>query len=104
MWHTWPGNLHAARTEEEVVEVARDFLATFGPTELASIPARLRPPRLRDGKDVTDYAYTLVRFRVDDERSSSALIDRLSAFFSDATVRISQLAVVAEPAEREKES
>ena len=91
----WQGRLHEARTEEEVVDVMRDFVATFSPRDLAEVPTRLWPPKMRDARDVTDYAFVLVRHRVDDERSSSGAIDRLSALFSDATVRISQLEFAA---------
>ena len=98
----WQGRLHAARTEEEVVDVARDFVATFSPENLADVPPRLWPPKMRDARDVTDYAFVLVRYRVDDERTSSGAIDRLSALFSDATVRISQIKFAA-TLEREKQ-
>jgi hypothetical protein len=43
-----------------------------------------------------------VRYRVDDEKTSSGAIDRLSALFSDATVRISQIKF-AESVERERQ-
>ena len=98
----WSGRLHAARTKEEVVDVIRDFVATFSPRDLADVPTRLWPPKMRDARDVTDYAFVLVRFRVDDEKTSSSTIDRLSAMFSDATVRISQLEF-AESMERERQ-
>lgn len=91
----WHGRLHAARSEEDVVDVVRDFVATFSPQDLADVPTRLWPPKMRDASDVTDYAFVLVRFRVDDEKSSSSTLDRLSAMFSDATVRISQIEFAA---------
>ena len=98
----WQGRLHSARSEEEVVDIVRDFVAMFSPTDLSQVPTRLWPPKMRDARDVTDYGYVLVRFRVDDEKSSSSTLDRLSAMFSDATVRISQLAFAA-TAEREEQ-
>ena len=84
------------------MDIVRDFVATFSPVDLANVPPRLWPPKMRDARDVTDYAYVLVRFRVYDEKSSSASIDRLSAMFSDATVRISQIKF-ASSIERERQ-
>jgi hypothetical protein len=99
---SWQGRLHGARSEEDVVDIVRDFVATFSPRDLTDVPSRLWPPKMRDARDVTDYAYVLVRFRVDDEKSSSSAIDRLSAMFSDATVRISQIKFAAS-VERERQ-
>jgi hypothetical protein len=98
----WQGRLHGARSEEEVVDIVRDFVAMFSPRDLADVPSRLWPAKMRDARDVTDYAYRLVRLRVDDEKSSSSTLDRLCALFSDATVRISQLKFAAS-VERERQ-
>jgi hypothetical protein len=91
---SWPHRLKTARTEAEVVDVARDFLATFSPYDLARLPEVLRPGRLVDGADVNDVAYTLVRHDHDDSRGTARCIHRLTNFFTSASVRLTELLMV----------
>lgn len=88
---SWPQRLRAADTEQEVVDVARDFLATFSPYDFARLPDELRPGRLVDGNDVSDLAFTLVRHAHDRDPDSARCIHRLTTFFSQAAVRLSDL-------------
>ena len=91
---SWPQRLKSARTEAEVVDVARDFLATFSPYDLARLPEELRPGRLVDGNDVNDVAFTLVRHDHDDGRGTARSIHRLTTFFTNASVRLTELMMV----------
>jgi len=90
---SWPQRLKSARTEAEVVDVARDFLATFSPYDLARLPEVLRPGRLVDGNDVNEVAFTLVRHDHDDSRGTARCIYRLTNFFTRASVRLTELSI-----------
>ena len=88
---SWPQRLRSATTEQEVVDVTRDFLATFSPYDFARLPAELRPGRIVDGNDVADLAFTLVRHTHDDAPASVRCIHKMTQFFSHASVRLSEL-------------
>src|SRR5690349_3807175 len=86
--HLWFDLLAAAGTPEEVVRVARDFLATWTPEEIARLPADCRPPRtLRFAEEVVDYAFSLVKAHVDDA-SQNEVITRMANFFAEASWRV----------------
>jgi hypothetical protein len=89
---TWQHRLDAARSVEEVVAAARDFVAIFGPFELASLPEGCRPPaKIVDGDDVSNYAFDLVRFECADQAETAELVHKLARFFSHASMRLAQL-------------
>jgi hypothetical protein len=88
---SWAQRLAAARTESEVVAVARDFLATFSPYDLARLPEECRPGRIVDGSDVNDFALLLVRYDQDDRQGTARCIHRLTTFFTNASIRLSEL-------------
>jgi hypothetical protein len=88
---TWQDRIHAATTEAEVLNLARNFMAQFSPMEIAELPELCRPRRLADGNDLTEYAFDLVRHRCDDGLGADYALHRLAAFFSGATQRLSQI-------------
>src|SRR5687767_402886 len=90
---SWQGRLDAAPSSEEVVSVARDFLASFTPYELAALPATCRPPsKLYDGEDLTTYAFELVRHSSEqDEPEVADLVHKFAHFFSSASIRLSEI-------------
>jgi len=45
---SWQVRLDAARTEAEVVDVVRDFMATISPYDIARLPERSRPRKIVD--------------------------------------------------------
>jgi len=87
-WEHW---VELASTEHEVVELAREYLAQLGPAEIATLPTICRPRKLVDAGDVSSYALDLVRDGCADEEPSE-LVHKLAAFFSSASMRLSQLA------------
>jgi hypothetical protein len=95
---SWAQRLKAARDEAEVVATARDFLATFSPYDLARLPEACRPGRLVDGNDVNELAFILVRHDHDDGRGTARCINRLTRFFTNASVRLSEVTAVPPPA------
>jgi hypothetical protein len=89
---TWQSQLSLACETAEVISIAKDFLASFTPYEIASLPEPCRPPpRLVDADDVNSYAVDLVRHICDEAGVSAEIIHRLAAFFADAAARISRL-------------
>jgi hypothetical protein len=88
---SWQERLDAASTEEEVVSLCRDFLAQFSAYEISQLPEGCRPSRLLDGNDVSEYAFDLIRHRCDDGLGAEYAAHRLTAFFTGATGRLTQI-------------
>ena len=91
MPRSWQDTVQAAETEADVLDVARDFLAQFSPSEIAQLPEACRPRRLFDAADIAEYAFALVRHRCDYSTGAGSTLQRLSAFFMDANERLSQI-------------
>jgi hypothetical protein len=89
---SWQSRLNAAQEPDEVVTIARDFLARLSPEEYSRLPDDCRPRKLVDADDVVDYAVTLVRRSCEADRLADALVHQMAAFFTDASRRFSQLA------------
>ncbi len=83
--------LAAAATEAEVVALAREFLASLSPYELARIPSGFRPGKMTDACDVTDYALLLVRHDCQGGDGAARCVGRLANFFSDASIQLSRI-------------
>src|SRR4051794_19394623 len=88
---TWQEKLQSAESEAEVMHLARNFLASFTPFEIAQLPEPCRPRKLLDANDLTEYAFDLVRHRCDDGVGAEYAAHRLSAFFSGAASRLAQI-------------
>lgn len=97
----WANRLSAARTEADVVWVARDFLSELTFEEVKRLPEICRPFRIVDGQDVTWYAMTLLRHQFDAQNAEHRLETRLTMFFSEASVRLAQLSSPHLAADRE---
>jgi len=96
---SWSDRLDAARNENELLEVARDFLATFSPYDLARLPESMRPGRLVDANDVSELAFVLLSHGAHDVSGAPRGLHRLRRFFTHASVRVSEL--MAAPSVRE---
>jgi hypothetical protein len=97
---SWFQQLDAAANASDVVSIARDYLATWSPTELGRLPRDCRPGRMRDPSDIEE----LHACTVDAYRSTRATGEELTAlqlltsFLVRASQRIAQLrAESAEP-------
>ncbi len=88
---TWQDRLDGARSESEVVAVARDFVAGVEHWELAMLPVHCRPGKFFDANDITSYAFTLIRSESADDSESARLVKKLSAFFAAASIRLAQI-------------
>ena len=93
---TWFDLLAGALTAVEVMDISRDFLATLTPQEHASLPAACAPPsRFAAPEEIVLYAFTLVQHRCNTE-SDDPVLGRMTAFFSQATQRVTKLLSTAE--------
>lgn len=90
---TWYRLLDSARTPLEVVAIARDYLATWTPEEIARLPVAVRPKKLRDERDIEDLHGALVEEYRDTVATGLALdaLQRLTTFMVRATIRISEV-------------
>jgi hypothetical protein len=86
---SWKDLLDDASSVHDVVEVARDFLATWDRHEIAALPEQCRPGKIFDANDVNAYAFLLVRNDCDGE--AGPLVQKMAAFFSNASTRLSEI-------------
>ena len=87
----WQGRLSDAGSADDVVAIARDYLALWSPEELALIPQDLRPAKLVDADDVSGYALALVQARMARGTAGEAVVHKIGNFFGSASLRLSQL-------------
>lgn len=88
---TWQERLDAASSGAEVVDIARDFIATVTPEETAQLPLECRPGKLVDAQDISDFAFTLVRRSCADDFLGDINLLRMATFFTRASLRLSQI-------------
>lgn len=90
---TWHRQIDDAKSVADVVSIARDFVATWTPQELASLPAECRPGKIRDESDIADlHARLAEEYRV--TRASGdelTTLQRLTSFMVRTSVRIAEL-------------
>lgn len=89
----WRNLLRETTHEEEVVSLVRDHMARWSPEEIARLPEDCRPGRIRDGEDISQWAFTLAQnhcagtARPQDE----PLLDRMLEFVTQAAIRLAEL-------------
>jgi hypothetical protein len=98
---SWHMVLDCATTLEEVVSVARDFVASFTPYEMEFLPRECRPRKIVDAKDVGDYAFELTRAACAGKGEGAVVTDKFKAFFADAAERVAKLSARGEEGGRE---
>lgn len=85
----WLTRIAGARTQEEVLEIAREHLAQLSPSERAQLPEECVPDTLASPEHLRAYAYRLVAHH--GHGDNARLVRRLAEFFSEAAVRLNQL-------------
>ena len=88
---SWQDQLDRAKSEADVVAIVREFMATVSPWEAARLPEPLRPRKITDASDVTQYAFDLVRGDILDNEGTQRVLHRLAHLFSRASLRLSQI-------------
>lgn len=86
-WHT---HVDEVQTVEEVVRLAREFVATLTPEQLARLPERCRPLRVKAEDDIEYWAYKLSGVALE-ERHDPELLQDLCMHFLHASMRIAQI-------------
>lgn len=92
---SWQQRLRNAATETEVLDVARDYLASFDRCDLAMLPARCRPRTLVCAHDIASYAFELVGHYCDKSDATARLVQQLANFFTEASTRLSEIVTEA---------
>ena len=59
----WHDTIDEARTPEEVVTIMRDYLASVTPAELAHLPEKCRPTRIKAEDDITYWTFVLAQYQ-----------------------------------------
>ena len=87
----WQERLRRAVTDTEVIAIARDYLDSLPPAEAAMLPPRCQPRALLCAHDVSTYAFELVGQYGEATNASVNLVNRLAVFFTQASIRLSEL-------------
>lgn len=88
----WFRQIDEAGSAREVVAIARDYLATWTPKDLAKLPRECRPGRVKSAGDIEQLHATLVeeyrQNRLQGEELSA--LQRLTSFVVRASLRLAQ--------------
>ena len=87
----WSERLDAAASEGEIVEVAREYIATLSAGDIERLPKPCRPPGFLTAADVTGFSDTLVRHDCIVDGATARLVGRMCEFFSAASLRLAAL-------------
>ena len=88
---SWQDRLDDASNVHDIVEIARDFLATWDRHEIAALPEPCRPGKIFDANDITSYAFQLVQNDCESDSDGAPLLHKMASFFSNASVRLSAI-------------
>jgi hypothetical protein len=95
---TWQETLARASSPDEVLSVARVFVANFSHTELDQLPEPCQPRKLSNTHDLASYAYDLLCSNCDNEGPEvTETVRQLSTFFAEAAARLSELTAPKPP-------
>lgn len=92
----WRRHFIGAVSEHEIVNLTREFIATWMPEDISRLPAACRPGRIVDGLDISQLAYELARAHTSLRYADDVdgLIVRMLSFISEAAVRIAEVKAV----------
>jgi hypothetical protein len=80
------------RSAEEVVALARDYLASLAPELIARLPEDCRPMQIKYEDDLDFWAFRLVqRYHSSDEPVDGSLLGQLIDFLLHALIRLAEL-------------
>lgn len=95
----WLARVATARTPDDVLAIAREYVAHFAMASGDSLPRELRPGTLATVDDVQKYALALARYHGHGETARG--VYKVSEFFSRAAVRLAELATPPPTAPRD---
>ncbi len=91
--HRWRTAFKKAGSEDEALEIVRQYLAEWSPEEIGALPAAAVPPQIDNAKDVTDCTFRLgqIHAHFTGDGRALALLQEMLLFFTHASVRLTQL-------------
>jgi hypothetical protein len=102
--YRWRTDLKACATEVDVLRAVERYLCEWTPEELQLLPAPAAPGVFTSAKSITDYTHKLggIHAVFAGTPRSLALLQELLLFFTQASVRVTQLRLGQEPAPRHR--
>ncbi|HET7732091.1 MAG TPA: hypothetical protein VFK48_18860, partial [Usitatibacter sp.] len=88
----WFRQIDDASSAREVVAIARDYLATWTPNDLAKLPRECRPGRVKSPGDIEQLHGCLVEEYRQNRLAGEELsaLQRLTSFVVRASIRLAQ--------------
>jgi hypothetical protein len=85
--------LRATASENDVVQLVRDYVSDWLPEEIGRLPTDCRPGKLRDAEDLGTLAYNLTQACVSFELNAYdlAFVEEMDAFMTHACRRIAEI-------------
>jgi hypothetical protein len=87
----WQQRLREAASDTDVLDVAREYVATLAARDLAMLPARLRPRALFCAHDISSYAFDLIGHYCEKGDPAARVVLQLAGFFTEASTRLSEI-------------
>jgi hypothetical protein len=89
----WRRHLLSVASEHEIVNLTREYIATWVPEDISLLPEECRPGRIVDGEDISQWAYALARAHTSlrYEGEQDTLVMRMLAFMSEAAMRMAEV-------------
>ena len=91
----WRGELKAATTEKDILNLARDYVAFLARSELELLPPGFKVGPLESCTDIGDLALRLVQasMRFESESEGLRLLRSMSEFFGAASEKFTELGI-----------
>ncbi len=86
----WHSRVESARSADEIVALMRDYVATLTPEQLALLPDRYRPLRVKAEDDLEYWTFRLSNIPAG-ERAGHEFVQDLFMHFLHASLRITQI-------------
>lgn len=95
--HDWRSLLDRTVSEKEIAEFVNGYAALWTPEEIARLPVDCRPRRVRDGEDITRWAFQLATAHCASpaEGDDEYLLDKMLVFVTRAAMRLAQVQAAA---------
>ena len=95
----WHKQILEARSWQDLLQVTRDYIASFGPEEWATLPAHCRPDRIKGVDDLEYWRQCLADeyLRVASQPRGNDVLRAMLGFFTAAAERADELCGTATP-------
>ena len=83
--------MDAANSENEVVAIVREYVATLSEGDVARLPDPCKPPVIDSAATISEFAFALVRHHCIVDGATARLVTKLSALLTYAERRLRKL-------------